>query len=295
MPQRRDEPVEHQPDRQVAEEPIGLIAGRGEFPLEFCRQARRNQVPAIAAVAMYGETSAEIERLAHSVDWAYPGQLRRAIKCLKRRGVKNVVFAGQIKPARLFRGLRPDLKALKLLWRIRERNADTIFSAAANEFEKSGIHVLPSITFMDEALADGGLMGRVRPNPAVLRDIEYGTRIAREVSRLNIGQTVVVKRGTILAVEGFEGTDKTIRRGGELGRGKVTVVKVAKPNHDLRFDVPCIGMRTVESLKMADARALAVQAGMSLFLRREDVLNACDAAGIVVYGIDIPYAPADDG
>ena len=277
--------MEYNSNKAIAEEPIGLIAGRGDFPLEFCRQARKARVPSIVAIAMYDETSPEIEALAHHVDWAYPGQLRRAIKCLKNHSIRNVVFAGQIKPGRLFRGLRPDLKALKLLWRMRERNAHTIFSAAANEFERSGIHVLPSITFMDEALADAGVMGRVRPNRAVFRDIEFGTRIAREVSRLNIGQTVVVKRGTILAVEGFEGTDKAIVRGGELGRGKVTVVKVAKPNHDLRFDVPCIGMRTVESLKKADARALAVQAGMSLFLQREQVLQACNAAGIVVYGI----------
>jgi len=246
---------------------------------------RQAGVPHIAVVAMHGETSPEIEDLADSVDWVYVGQLRRTIRSLKRHNAAHVIFAGQIKPGRLFKGMRPDLKTFLLLRRLRERNAETIFSAIADEFEKAGIHVLSSTTFMRDALAPEGVVGACRPGRRQMQEIEFGAHIARESSRLDIGQTVVVKRGTVLAVEGFEGTDSAIRRGGELGRGNVTVVKVAKPGHDMRFDVPCIGMRTVESLREAGARTLAVQAGKTLFIERGKVIPALDRLRIAVVGI----------
>ncbi len=273
---------------EIIAEPLGLVAGRGVFPFQVCRAARTAGVPRISVVAMYDETPAEIAQEVDHVDWGHVGQVGRAIKFLKRQNVRQVVFAGQIKPSRLYRGLRPDFRALKLLWRLRERNAESLFGAVADEFERCGIRVLSSATFMQDALAGPGQLGKVKPNRYMRSDIEFGTRIAREVSRLNIGQTVVVKKGTILAVEGFEGTDRAICRGGELGHGGVTVVKVAKPNHDLRFDIPCIGMRTVESLRIAQARTLAVQAGMTLILERDQVIAALDRAGIALIGIDMP-------
>jgi len=263
------------------------VAGRGDFPIEMCEAARRAGVPGLAVIGMHGETDPAISGLADSLDWVYVGQLRRSIAALKRRGVEEVIFAGQVRPGRLFKGLRPDWTALRLLCRLKERNAESIFSAIGAEFQRCGLRVLPSTTFMEEALAPTGLLGRVRPGQAVREDIDFGVRIAREIGRLNIGQTVVVKRGTVVAVEAFEGTDKAIRRAGEIAHGGVTVVKVAKPGHDLRFDVPCVGMRTVESLRLAGARALVLHAGRTLLLRRERVLAACDAARIAVIGVEI--------
>lgn len=277
---------ETKPERAVLDT-VGLVAGRGEFPLQFCRSARSAGVRRLAVVAMHGETPPEIADFADHVDWVHVGQIRRSIRYLRAQAVAGVVFAGQIRPSRLFGGMRPDWTALRLLWKLQERNAETIFSAVAAEFERCGLHVLPSTTYMESCLAQVGVIGRVKPRRAQLADIEFGLRIAREVSRLDIGQTVVVKRGTVLAVEAFEGTDRAIARGGDVGHGGVTVVKVAKPNHDVRFDVPCIGLRTVESLEHAGAKALAVHAGQTLFLRKAEVIAACDAARIAVVGFDL--------
>ncbi len=267
-------------------EPLGIIAGRGDFPLILCRCARQAGVRYLGVIALQQDTSKEIEELADHVDWVYPGQLNRAMRYLKCQNISQIIFSGQIKPGRLFTGLRPDWRAARLLWRLKERNAETIFSATAGEFEKAGIRVLPSTLLMQDSLAEVGVLGHITPGKVQQQDIEFGRTIAREISRLNIGQTVVVKKGTVLAVEGFEGTDKAIIRGGDLGHGDVTVVKVAKPFHDLRFDVPCVGMKTVESLCKAEAKAIAVQAGMTLLLEREKVIAACDKAGIAVVGIE---------
>ncbi len=265
--------------------PLGVVAGRGVYPLEICRAARRAGVPRIVAISLIDEAAPELAALADQTVPMHVGQLRRTIRALQAAGVPDVVFAGQVRPGRLFGGFRPDFLALRLLWSLKERNAHTLFGAIANAFEQAGLHVLPATTYMDHWLAGEGTLGRRKPNRAQLRDIEFGTRIARQVGALDIGQTVVVRNGTVLAVEGFEGTDQAIRRGGELGRGKVTVVKVAKPGHDLRFDVPCIGMNTVEALIAAGARTLAVHAGMTLLLERERVIAALDAAGIVAVGV----------
>lgn len=270
-------------------ERIGLIAGRGNYPLIFCKEAKKAGVKHLAVIAMVDETDPSIETLADHVDWVYVGQIGRAIKALRKQQVAHAVMAGQVKPSRLFKGIRPDLKALKILWGLRERNADSIFGAIADTFTKGGVEIIDSTTFMDDYLAKPGLMGKVKPGRRLQRDIDYGKKVATEISRLDIGQTCVVKKGTVLAVEGFEGTDKCIRRGGELGHGGATVVKVAKPGHDMRFDVPCIGMRTVESMLAGGIKALAVQAGKTLFLEKEAVFAALDKAGITVVGIELEY------
>jgi DUF1009 family protein len=265
---------------------IGLIAGRGRYPMMFCEAAKRHGVEHLAVIGMHDETDPAIEALADSLDWVYVGQLNKAIKALKRQSVHHVVFAGQIKPGRLFKGLRPDLRAVKLLGKLREKNADSIFSGMAAEFEKDGITVLPATTFLEDQMAASGVIGKHSPNKQQRADIELGWRIAREVSRLDIGQTVVIRTGTIVAVEAFEGTDRAIIRGGEVANGEVRVVKVAKPNHDMRFDVPCIGLRTVESLETAGADVLALQSGMALFIDKNETISRLDELGIVVYGID---------
>lgn len=280
-------------EEELVGKTVGLVAGRGDYPLEFCRAARAGGVARIAVVAVHGETDAEIEGLADSTDWVHVGQLRKTIKSLKARGAGATVFAGQIKPSRLFLGMRPDLKALKLLWRLRgrDRHAHSIFAAIADEFESCGVRVLPAVTFMGSSLAKTGVLGNISPSRRDWSDIELGARIAREVSRLDIGQTVVVKKGTVLAVEGFEGSDKAIRRGGELGHGRVTVVKVSKPGHDLRFDVPCVGERTIQILHEARAAALAVEAGGALLIKPQAVIEACDQFGIALVGIELAAEP----
>lgn len=266
---------------------LGVVAGRGIYPLELCRAARRAGVPRLAVVALRDEAAADIEALADHVDWVHVGQLRRTMRCLRDQGASDVMFVGQVRPGRLFGEVRPDFLALRLLWSLKERNAHTLFGAVADAFEKNGFHVLPAYTFLEESLAQAGVLGRVQPTRAQWRDIRFGAGIARAVSQLDIGQTVIVRNGTVLAVEGFEGTDQAIRRGGELGKGRATVVKVAKPGHDLRFDVPCIGVTTVDALAAAGVKALAVQAGKTLFLERDKVLAALNAAGIAAVGIDL--------
>jgi len=178
---------------------LGLIAGRGLFPLLFCQEARKAGVKKISVVAFHDETSREVENLADAVDWLYVGQLGKAIKSFKKQNVGQVAMAGQIKPGKLFKGMRPDLKAFLLLASLKERNAESIFSAVADLFLKNGMEIISSVTFMEKYLAAEGTMGKVRLNKARQKDMEFGCRIAKEVSSLDIGQCVVVKKGTVLA------------------------------------------------------------------------------------------------
>lgn len=266
---------------------VGLVAGRGRYPLLFCEEAKAHGVAKLVVVAMHGETEAAIEKLADVTVWVYVGQINKAIRAMLDNGVRHVVFAGQVKPSRLFTGFRPDLRALKVMAGLPRKNADTIFGAIGQEFGRDGLSVLPATTYLEKHLAAPGQMGSRKLKKEHFGDIELGRQIAREISRLDIGQTVVVKEGTVLAVEGFEGTDKAIRRGGELGHGGVTVVKVAKPGQNLCFDVPCIGLNTVESLVEAKAEVLALEAGKTLLVDRPLVQKALDKAGIVTVGITL--------
>ncbi len=266
-------------------EKIGLIAGRGFYPQLFCEEAKKAGVKNIHVVGFHEDTSLDLKNYCDTFDLVYVGQLRKTIQIFNKHGVKKIAMCGQVKPGRLFKGMRPDLKTILLLWRTKERNAHSLFGAICEEFAKAGIEVISAVTFLDDYLAKEGVMGKIGMNGSRKSDWEFGKKIAKDCSRLNIGQTVVVKRGTILAVEGFEGTDECIKRGGKLAQGGVTVVKVAKENHDMRFDVPCIGMRTVESLIEAKAITLAVETGKTLFIEKEKVLSACDKAKICVVGI----------
>jgi UDP-2,3-diacylglucosamine hydrolase len=266
-------------------EKVGLIAGRGFYPQLFCEAARKAGVKNIHVVGFHEDTDPGLASYCDTLEMVYVGQLSKTIKAFKNHGVTKIVMCGQVKPGRLFKGMRPDLKILLLLWRTKERNAHTLFGAVCDEFAKAGIEVLPAITFLEEYMAPLGVIGKVKINRARRSDCEYGKKLAKDCSRLDIGQTVVIKRGTVLAIEGLEGTDRCILRGGDLGRGGITVVKVAKDNHDMRFDVPCIGIRTVESLIQAKALTLAVEAGKTLFIEKEKVLKALNDANICVIGI----------
>lgn len=272
---------------------LGLVAGRGQYPLLFCAAARARGIRTLV-VALHGETEASIATLADEVVWLQVGKLDACIQTFAKAGVYEVVFAGQIRPSRLFEDIRPDFRAVKLLATIGFKGAHSIFGALVAEFAKDGVRVLPAITCLEDHLATVGVLGRRAPDKGARADLEIGRRIARELARLDVGQTVVVKNGVVLALEAHEGTDAAITRGGALSKGGgITVVKVARPAHDLRFDVPCIGLQTVATLQAAGAKALGVHAGMLLLLDRPAVIAALDAAKIAIVGLDLGAADQD--
>lgn len=262
---------------------LGLIAGSGSYPVILAKAARTAGVQEIVAASFVGETREEVSALADQVEWMRVGQLGRLIKFFKEHGVRNAIMAGQIAPGNLF-DLRPDLKALLILGKLKRRNAESIFGAIADELASGGIVLADATTFLEDELAGLGAIAGPTPSQRILDDIAFGMEIAREISRLDIGQTVVVRNGTVLAVEGFDGTDATIRRGGELGRGKAIVVKVSKKDQDFRFDVPVVGQRTIEICAESGVTALAVEAGRTLLLERETVIQLARQHKIALYG-----------
>ena len=251
-------------------ESIGLVAGSRALPLIFAREARRQGVKRIIAVAAEGETDREIEQVADEVVWMRVGQLGKMIRAFTDRGVKQCVMLGLIAPKNLF-DVRPDLRGLGVLMRLKEKNAHSIFGAIADELAKDGVELISAKPWLGSIMPGPGYQVGPRLTAEQHQDVTYGHRIAKEISRLEIGQCVVVKKGTVLAVEGFEGTDKCLTRGGELaGRdGGAVAVKVAKKNHDIRFDIPCVGPMTLEVCAAHGIRVLAIEAGMTLLLERE--------------------------
>lgn len=251
-------------------ETLGLIAGNRSLPLVLAREARAAGVRRIIAVGFEGETDPALAQLVDDIVWLRVGQLSQMLSAFTDRHVKQCVMAGQIAPRNLF-DVRPDLRAMGVLLRLKERNAHTIFGAIADELRKEGVELIEATPWLQSVMPGSGF--RLGPNLSAeeQQDVEFGYRIAKEVSRLEIGQTVVVKEGTVLAVEGFEGTDKCLARGGELGGkdGGAVAVKVPKPRHDMRFDIPCIGPRTLEVCAAGRIRVLAFEAGKSLLLEQE--------------------------
>lgn len=262
-------------------EQIGLIAGRGTYPLTLARSARDQGVRRVFAIAFRGETDRSIARLADEVRWIYVGQLQAMLDALQASGVHDAVMAGQIRPTNLFR-VRPDRRMLELLGRLKERNADTIFGALGDELAAIGIRLLPASSFMESAMPASGILSGRAPDEREQRDIELGRAVAKATSALNIGQTVVIKEGTVLAVEAFEGTDETLKRAGRLGGPGAVVVKVARRGHDMRFDIPVVGLRTLKTLKRIRASALAVEAGRTILLDRDEVLELANRMGLAI-------------
>ena len=268
----------------MASDSLFLIAGSGDYPRLVAESARQAGVGRIVMAAFDGETSGEAERLADEVFRMKVGQLGRLLQVAKKSGASKALMAGQIAPSNLF-NLRPDLKALVILARLRERNAETLFGAVADALSAEGLTLLPATTYLERHMAGGGLLAGPKLKPRQIADLEFGLRIAKETSRLDIGQTVVVRNGTVLAVEAFEGTNAAIRRGGELGRGGALAVKVSKPGQDMRFDVPVVGTVTVEVAAAAGIRAIGVEAGSTLLLDRDKVTAAAAAASLSIYGL----------
>ncbi|MGA3266761.1 MAG: UDP-2,3-diacylglucosamine diphosphatase LpxI [Verrucomicrobiota bacterium] len=254
----------------TATESLGLIAGNRSLPLEFARQARAAGVKRLVAVAFEKETDSALAPLVDEIIWLRVGQLSKLIAAFTDRGVKQCVMVGQIAPKNLF-DLRLDLRATGLLLRLREKNAHTIFGAIAEELKKDGVELVDATPWLKPLMADTGFQVGPALSEAKRADVELGFRLAKEVSRLEIGQTVVVKNGAVLAVEAFEGTDQCLARGGALAGpdGGAVAVKVAKFNHDMRFDIPCVGASTLEACVAAGISVLALEAGKTLLLERK--------------------------
>lgn len=264
--------------------PLGLIAGNGQFPLLLAEEARRQGRP-VVAVGIEEETDPKLESLVEKLAWVGLGQIKKTMAFLQAEGVDEAVMAGQVKHTQLFRRLRLDTTAVRLLATLRDKKTDTILGAVADEFAKSGIRFMPSTAYLKHLLAPEGFLTPARPDGMQKKDIEFGFRTAKAVAGQDLGQTVCVKDQAVLAVEAMEGTDACIRRAGTLCDGRFTVAKVAKPRQDLRFDVPVIGLRTLESLRESGAAVLAVEAGKTLFFDKEAFLEGAQAAGIVIVGV----------
>jgi hypothetical protein len=249
---------------------LGIIAGNRSLPLAFADQARAQGVKRLVAVAIEGETDPALAQKVDEIVWVKVGQLSRLLAAFKQRGVRQCVMLGRIAPGNLF-DVRPDLRALGLLMRLKVRNAQSIFVAIAGELNKEGIELIEPVRWLRPLMPGAGLVIGPELTESQKEDASFGFGIAKEISRLEIGQTVVVKQGTVLAVEGFEGTDSCLRRGGELAQGKGAVaVKVAREKHDLRFDIPCVGAQTVESCRSARISALVFEADKTLLLEKPE-------------------------
>ncbi len=254
----------------LAPESIGLIAGNRSLPLEFARLARAAGVKRIVCTAAEGETDPALAPLVDDIVWLKVGQLGKMISTFTSRGVKQVVMLGQIAPKNLF-DFRPDLRAMGVFMRLKEKNAHTIFGAVADELKKDGVELIDATPWLAPLMPQTGFLLGPKLSDGQKADVAFGFKIAKGVSRLEVGQLVIVKNGTVLAVEGFEGTDKCLARGGELaGRdGGAVAVKVAKPEHDMRFDIPCIGLQTLETCRATGVAVLALESGKTLLLERE--------------------------
>jgi len=246
---------------------IGIIAGNRSLPLEFARQARAQGVKRLVAVAFENETNPELAALVDEIVWLKVGQLAKMISALADRGVAHCVMVGQIAPKNLF-DIRPDFRALGLLMKLKEKNAHSIFGAIADELKKDGVELIEPVRWLQPLMPQTGFCLGPKLSDEQKADLAFGLRMAKEISRLEIGQTVVVKDGTVLAVEGFEGTDNCLRRGGSLAgkNGGATAVKVAKEKHDLRFDIPCLGSGTLETCAEARISTLAFESGKTLVM-----------------------------
>jgi len=251
---------------------LGIIAGSRTLPLLFARQARQMGVQHLVAVAFENETSRDLAPLVDEMVWVKVGQLSKLIAAFTERGVSRCVMVGQVAPKNLF-DLRPDLRAMALLLRLKEKNAHTIFGAIAAELKRDGVELIEATPWLEPIMAGGGFHLGPKLSSDQQADVVFGCRVAKEISRLEIGQTVVVKRGTVLAVEGFEGTDACLARGGPLAgkSGGAVAVKVAKEKHDMRFDIPCIGPQTLETCAAANISVLALEEGKTLVLEEEKV------------------------
>lgn len=267
---------------------IGIIAGGGAFPVMCAKEALKagNKV---VVIAHKDETDRAIERHSAVVEWVRLGQFGKVLKILRQYSCKKVLFAGTITKKRIFKDVIPDFKALSLWKCLCSRNDDALLRAISNEIEKEGIEVIPSTAFLQSLFAPKGVLTQKGPSEDELRDIGFGYRLQKKIGELDIGQTIVVKDRTVVAVEALEGTDECIRRASKLiGKGAV-IVKLAKPNQDMRFDVPSVGVNTINTMIEAGARILAIEAKKTLLFDRDEAISLAERHGITIVGIDDDY------
>jgi len=264
---------------------IGIVSGNGNLPFIAARNAQAKGY-AVSVCAIRGETDPSIEECVEHVQWVKLGELKKLVNFFITAGVVEVCFEGKITKTSLFSGaLKPDLDCVMLFAKLRNKKDDTILGTLCDYLETKGLSVIDSTFLLDDCLPGKGLLSRKRPSKAQEEDIAFGWILAKESGRLDIGQSVVVKDKAILAVEAIEGTDESIKRGGALGKGNVVVVKVSKPDQDMRFDVPAIGIRTIESMIEAGAKVLAFEAGKTIMIEKDAVIEKANKNNIVLVGI----------
>jgi UDP-2,3-diacylglucosamine hydrolase len=262
-------------------EALGIIAGSGQLPFVAAAEARAQGLR-VVAVAVREEADATLADHVDAIHWVRVGQLGAVVRALRAEQVTDAILLGKVEITRLFSKVRPDLLGAKVLLKARDLRGDSILEAIVETLAAEGIRILETPPFLGPVLLKAGRLTRRAPTARERKDIALGREIARQIAALHIGQTVVVKNGTILAVESVEGTDAAVRRGGELGRGGVVVVKVSRPGQDLRFDLPTVGIETLSALREASATALALDAERTLLLQRERFVAEADALDLTV-------------
>lgn len=270
----------------------GLIAGNGRFPFLVLEGARSQGID-MAVIALKEEASAELERSAKRLHWVSLGELSKAIELLHQEGVTQAVMAGQVQHNKIFSAIRPDWKLAKLLLSLPRKNTDALIGAVARVLEEEGIQLVDSTLFLKPLVPEAGVLTRRGPDARETADIAYGMAIARRVAGMDLGQTVVISDRACVAIEAMEGTDETISRAARMARGKpLVVVKVSKAKQDMRFDVPVIGLPTIEQMKAAGATALALDAERTLLFDRHELIALADAAGIAIQAFP-PDSPGE--
>jgi hypothetical protein len=266
-------------------EKIGLIAGNRRFPIVFCEAAKKRKYQ-IIAVAIKGETSGQLKSYVDKIYWLNLSDFSRIFEIFKKEGITKITMAGQISPQRLFRkDINKDRSLKDLLESVKDKKADTIFGAIAVKLQESGFELMDSTALIADLLPQKGTLTKREPNFPEWEDIYFGLDLAKEIAFLDIGQTIAVKDKAIIAVEALEGTDNLIRRSAQLCGGGQVIVKVSKPNQDMRFDIPVVGLNTVKSLFKANAKILAIEAGKTLFIDKEPSLKLANKKGICIVAV----------
>ena len=264
---------------------IGIIAGMGELPVIIAKDARERGYKVIT-VALETLASLEMDSVSDEIRWVNPGKFGELIDILKKHQIKEAIMAGKVPKSLLYKSkITPDLRAVKLLFSIKDKSDDAILNAITKELAGEGIEIIDTTKFSPHLLTPVGCLTRKKPDEEQWKDIEFGWKIAREIGKLDIGQTVVIKGKAVMAIEAIEGTDEAILRGGKWAGDGAVVVKVSKPQQDMRMDVPAVGPDTLKSMENVNAKVLALEAHRSMIVDRETVKRVAESAGIVIVGI----------
>lgn len=266
------------------EKRIGLVAGSGKFPLIVAQAARKKGIK-VFAIAIKEEANPLLNKHSDKILWLSIGELNKIVNAFAKENIRDVFMAGKIKKTLMFSNIKFDPTLKRLLNTLEIRNDNSLLLAFVSELKKQGIYVRNSLEYIPDLLADSGVLNNIKPDESTLEDIRFGFKMAKHIAGLDIGQTVVVKHKAILAVEAIEGTDRAILRGGELGKGNIVVAKVAKPNQDLRFDVPVVGMETLKTLKKVNAQAIVLETNKTIILDKHEFLKETQLSGISVIGL----------